>query len=214
MKPYLIGIAGPSGAGKSLFCRLMLSNFNGVSRLKFDDFFKDTDDVEKINGVQMWDYPTSIKWEPLLEATKRLKSGEYAIVPNYSRKEDRMIGEKCVFTAPIILVDGFQSLYSKEMRDLLDLQIFFDLSEDSQIKRRVLRQPWVDKQYLSDVMIPCARKYVIPTKQFADYIVNAEQSPQAVADQCTSIIQTRLGDRLKKLGNRNIFQTVSIKAKV
>ena len=47
MRPYLIGIAGPSGAGKSLFCKVMTATFEGVSRLKFDDFFKDFADVKR-----------------------------------------------------------------------------------------------------------------------------------------------------------------------
>lgn len=197
--PYLIGIAGPSGAGKSVFCRLIQSQFEGVSRLKLDDFFKDINDVPKIQEWINWDDPTSIKWNELIQAATDLKRGKYAIVPNYSRKDDRMVGEKCVFSSPIILVDGFLSLYNKELRDLLDLKIFFDLSEDSQLKRRRERQPWVEEGYLHNVMLPGARKFIIPTKETADFIVNAELSQTAVADYCINVISSALKDRMKKI---------------
>ncbi len=213
-KPYFIAIAGPSGAGKSVFCRLMQSNFAGVSRLKLDDFFKDIDDVPKILDWTNWDDPTSIKWDELVKAATDLKSGHYAIVPHYSRKDDKMVGEKCVFSSPIILVDGFLSLYDPRLRDLIDLKIFFNLSEDSQVKRRKLRQPWVEDGYIENVLLPNARKHVIPTKDFADFIVNAELPPQSVADYCVGIISLALKNRIKKLGSRRRFETVSVSAKV
>lgn len=213
-KPYFIGIAGPSGAGKSVFCRLMQSNFEGVSRLKFDDFFKDIDDMPKVESWVKWDDPISIKWDELVKAATDLKTGNYAIVPHYSRKDDKMIGEKCVFSSKIVLVDGFMSLYDKRLRDLLDLKIFFNLSEDSQVKRRKIRQPWVEDGYLHNVMLPGARKFIMPTIEHADFVVNAELSPQCVADYCIGIIKLALKDNIKKLRTRERFETVDVKARI
>lgn len=214
MSPYLIGIAGPSGAGKSIFCKLMQANFQGVSRLKLDDFFRDIEDVPKYKEWINWDQPSSIKWDLLIKAATDLKAGSHAMVPNYSRAEDRMVGEKCVFSSPIILVDGFLTLHRPELRELLDLSIFFTICEDSQLKRRKLRQPWVEEGYLQEVMLPNARKYVMPSAKHADFIVNAELMPQGVADRCLGLIKTCLQDRLKKLEKRKIFDTVPIIAKV
>ncbi|MDP2631229.1 MAG: hypothetical protein Q8P30_00485 [Candidatus Uhrbacteria bacterium] len=214
MKPYLIGIAGPSGGGKSIFCRLIQSTFANVSRLKLDDFFKDIEDVPKFKNWIYWDHPNSIKWDGLIRAASDLKSGKHAIVPNYSRKDDRQIGEKCVFPAEIMLVDGFMTLVNPELRELLDLKIFFNLSEDSQIKRRIMRQPWVEEGYLHQIMIPSAREIIMPSKQYADYIVNAELPVQSVADHGISIVSHELLHRLKKLEKRKLYQTVSVKANI
>ncbi|MFH1711970.1 MAG: hypothetical protein ABH846_01910, partial [Patescibacteria group bacterium] len=202
------------GGGKSVFCRLMQSSFENVSRLKFDDFFKNIDDVDKLGPWTCWDSPDSIKWDELVQATTDLRAGRYAIVPNYSRKDDKAVGEKCVFPAPIMLVDGFMTLVDERLRDLLDLKIFFNLSEDSQIKRRRIRQSWVEDGYLHEVMIPGSRKFIMPSKQYADYVINAEMSPQAVADHCISIIRNEIGSEVKKLANREIIKTTTLKAKV
>lgn len=199
MKPYFIAVAGPSGAGKSLFCRIIQSRYSNVSRLKLDDFFKDIKDVPVVNGVTDWDRPESLKWDLMIEAAKNLKSGEHAMVPHYSRKEDRQIGEKCVFPADVMLFDGYMTLVHPEMRELIDLKLYFDLSESSQVHRRKMRQPWVMDEYLYNIMLPAARKYITPTKQYADYVVNAELNPTGVAEQCINIIHSHF-KRVKSSG--------------
>ncbi len=190
--PYIIAIAGPGGSGKSVFCRLMQSQFANVSRLKFDDFFIDAADVNIVQGYPEWDHPNSIKWPGLIQAAKDLKEGKFAITPNYSRRYDRQIGEKCIFPAEIMLLDGFMSLANEVLLPYLDLKLYFNLSEDSQKKRRKIRQPSVEKGYLEHIMIPGHRKYLYPSMKNADYVINAELTPTCVAEHCIGIIQTEL----------------------
>lgn len=190
--PILIGIAGPSGAGKSSFCRHIQASIPQTTRLKLDDFFKDITEVPKLDQWTNWDHPDSLHWDELIQAARDLKAGHYAIVPNYYRKEDRRIGEKCVFSSPVILVDGFMSLYHPELRALLDFSLFFDLSEESQIRRRKERQPWVEDGYLSHIMLPAARTYILPTKAYASVVINAEPSEEEVAKQGLVLIQEAL----------------------
>lgn len=211
---YLVGIAGPSGAGKSVFCRLMQSTFQNVSRLKLDDFFLDIEDVPKRGGHIDWDRPESLKWEPLIQAASDLKADKYAMVPNYSRKDNRMIGEKCVLPAQIMLVDGFMTLVDQRLRNLLDLTIFFNLSEHSQIQRRKERQPDVEDGYLMEIMLPAARKYIVPSRAHADFILNAEIPAQAVAQQGIGIIRNKIGAHVKKLERREQIKTTPITAQV
>ena len=212
--PFLIGVAGPSGAGKSVFCKLVQSTFAGVSRLKLDDFFKDMADVPKLDEWVNWDQPSSIKWPELIKATRDLKTGSHAVVPNYSRELDCCVGEKCVFPSEIILIDGFMCLYNEELRDLLDLKLFFNLSEHSQIRRRKERQPWVEDGYLENVMLPAARTYILPSKQHADYVLNAELPRQSVADMGMHIVRSVLNSRVKKLKRRRQFTNVPVKANI
>lgn len=192
MKTFLIGIAGPSGAGKSEFCRLMQQSFPGVTRLKLDDFFVDLQDIPRKGEWLDWDRPDAIKWQQLIKAAESLKNNIPAIVPNYSRLNDCTIGEKCVFPSKIVLVDGFMTLHNPQLRALLNTSIFFKLSEDSQIKRRKERQPWVEDGYLHHIMLPASRKYILPSADFADFVVNAELSKTDVAKRCIAFIEQRL----------------------
>jgi len=188
MKPYFIAVAGPSGGGKSLFCRILQSRYSHISRLKLDDFFRNIEDIPVIDGCINWDHPDSLKWDLMVQAAKDLKAGKHAMVPNYSRKDDRQVGEKCVFPAEVMLFDGFMTLVNPELRELIDLKLYFNLSEDSQIKRRKMRQPWVKDEYLHSIMLPAAREFILPTKQYADHVINAEMNPAGVAEQCINII--------------------------
>jgi len=150
-------------------------------RLKFDDFFCDEADVDRHPlGFANWDNPSSIKWELLQMALMNLKAGLSVTIPDYQRRQNKMVGTKCVQPAPIILLDGYQVLHDPGVREQLDFALYFDLEEDLQIDRRIARQPSVDRGYLYHVMIPAARAFLYPTKKYATHIVNASQEPEAV----------------------------------
>jgi len=210
MQPYLIGIAGPSGAGKSVLCRSIQTRFENVSRLKLDDFFKDIEEVPRYKDWIHWDQPESLHWEDLVQAVQDLKTGKHAIVPNYSRKDDRRVGEKCVFPAPIILVDGFMTLCDERVRDLLDLSLFLTLSEESQVKRRKLRQPWVEEGYLHEIMLPAARECIMPSSNFADYIIDAEPKIDEVFAATCNHLETTVPGLLKNLETSSNFRCEKI----
>ncbi|MEK7094917.1 MAG: hypothetical protein AAB886_02320 [Patescibacteria group bacterium] len=181
MTPVLIGVAGPSGAGKSTFCRRVLDTVPGMSRLKLDDYFVDDTEVDHHPmGYAYWDHPASIKWDGLVEAAQSLKQGRSAVVPNYERAINKMVGTKIVEPSDYILVDGYQVLYHPDLRDLLDLKLYFDLEEDIQVDRRIMRQPDVDRGYLYHVMIPAARAFLYPTKRYADFVIDANGTPEEV----------------------------------
>ncbi|MDA1038307.1 MAG: AAA family ATPase [bacterium] len=180
MKTTLIGIAGPSGAGKSTFCRKLEQSHRNVGRLKLDDFFCNIEDVDYFKGYQNWDDPKNINWRGLVEAAKILKDGVSATIPHYDRMIDKCIGEKCVLPKEIIIIDGFLTLHHPELRELLDLSFYFDLSEKEQITRRKLRQPWVEDGYLNEVMIPYARLHIFPSAKHATHVVNAKREPEEI----------------------------------
>jgi uridine kinase len=188
MQAFLIGIAGPSGAGKSTFCRRLEQNHTNVGRLKLDDFFCDLDEVSLHNGYKNWDDPASINWNGLILAARTLKFGSHATVPHYDRQLNRCVGEKCILPKEIIIIDGFLTLHHPELRTLLEMSFFFSLPEHLQITRRKERQPWVEEGYLHEVMIPNARKYVMPSSAFATHVINAEHEPDAIYHEILNLI--------------------------
>lgn len=187
--PYIVGIGGPSGSGKSVFCKTVVASNDHVSRLKLDDFFCDEDVVERHpEGYACWDHPSSIKWGELVETVHRLKMGLSAEIPDYSRKTNRQEGTKIISPAEVILVDGYMVLWHNELRDLLDLKIYFDAEENTLIERRLERQPDVNKGYLYNVMLPVARQFIEPTRLLADHVVDARLPRDEVYKQGASII--------------------------
>lgn len=190
MTSYLIGIAGPSGAGKSTFCRRLEREHTNVGRLKLDDFFCDATDVGHLNGYQNWDDPSSIDWVPLIHAAKTLKSQGHATVPHYDRALDKRTGEKCLMPKDLVIVDGFLTLHHPELRSLIDVSFFFNLSEPEQVSRRKARQPWVEDGYLQDVMLPNARTYVMPSAKFASHVIDAHAAPETIYTDILSLLHS------------------------
>ncbi|HBL39105.1 TPA: hypothetical protein DDZ10_00300 [Candidatus Uhrbacteria bacterium] len=182
MPSILIGIAGPSGGGKSTFCRRLERSHTNVGRLKLDDFFCDLDEVGLYKGYQNWDDPSSIDWEGLIRAAEVLKTGESATVPHYDRALNCCVGEKCIIPKTMIIVDGFLTLYHPRLRDLMDISFFFNLPEAEQITRRKERQPWVEEGYLTEVMLPNARAYVMPSAAHATHVIDALEPPETIYD--------------------------------
>ena len=95
-----------------------------------------------------------------------------------------------------MLLDGFMTLHNKKLRDLIDLSLFFDLPENEQVKRRKQRQPDVEEEYLHHIMLPCARKYIIPSKKHADHVIDATRHPDDVAKICHKLIKDRVSVHL------------------
>ena len=78
----------------------------------------------------------------------------------------------------VILIEGILALYSKELRDLMDLKIFVDADPDERLIRVIERdiaergrtvQMVVDR-YLS-VLKPMHLEFIEPTKRYADLII-------------------------------------------
>ncbi|MBT6254386.1 hypothetical protein HOI83_04115 [Candidatus Uhrbacteria bacterium] len=202
MNTYLIGVAGPSGAGKSVFCRAALERYPFASRLKFDDFFRDEADVQKHpNGHAFWDDPQSIKWDWLARALADLSAGKSTEIPDYSRKENKMVGTKIVHPAPVILVDGYQILCDERVREHLNMSLFFEIEESLQVSRRIQRQPDVDKDYLYQVMLPAYEAFLAPTKRFAHHVIDSAQTPAAVQAQAYEVLDPEF-ERLGLLANK------------
>jgi uridine kinase len=79
---------------------------------------------------------------------------------------------------PIIILEGIFSFYKSEIRELLDYKIFIDTPADIRILRRAKRDinkrgrsiESIFSQYIKTVS-PMHKKFVEPTKTYADIIV-------------------------------------------
>ena len=113
-----------------------------------------------------------------------LPQGEVALIPQDSYyieaylECDRLPETIRVEPREVILIEGILALYSKELRDLMDLKIFVDADPDERLIRVIERdiaergrtvQMVVDR-YLS-VLKPMHLEFIEPTKRYADLII-------------------------------------------
>lgn len=182
-KIFIIGIAGGTGSGKTRAATNLLEKFseNDVVLLEQDSYYKDLkhisfDEREKNN----FDHPNAIDFDLMYNDIKLLANNSKIIMPIYDytkhiRKEETRIIEN----KKIIIIEGIFALFDQRIRGLLNLKIYVDTPADIRIIRRIKRDinkrdrelSSIIKQYYSTVR-PMHTKFVEPTKQYADIILN------------------------------------------
>lgn len=181
-KSYVLGIAGGTGSGKTTIAQSLKVHFKDQcvniphDRYYNDQSAKTMDERKKTN----YDHPDALETDLFIKQLHQLTNGEKIETPEYdftqhTRKTDTTIP---VSPAPLIIVEGILLFDSQEMRDLMDLKIFVDVSADIRILRRAKRDieergrtiDSVYEQYIQTAR-PMHEKYVEPTKAFADIII-------------------------------------------
>ncbi|MGG4192036.1 MULTISPECIES: uridine kinase family protein [unclassified Paenibacillus] len=165
MKPVIVGIAGGTGSGKSTFCKLLHDELSDcqVSVVSTDHFYKKVlpKMISPVSNVEYDDYnhPDALDYNKLMAYLHNIL--------NSKKRPD------------VIIVEGIFTLYFEELRRLLDVKIFTELDADERMYRRISRnmKSWgmgleeVATYYL-DAAKHREQEFALPTKKFADIIIN------------------------------------------
>lgn len=177
----MIAIAGGSGSGKTTIAQKIHDFFPDESILISQDFYyKDLSHLPlQESSKQNFDHPESLEFSLLRQQLLALKKGESVSLPQYDfatyvRKDESIAVEP----KRIIIVEGLHLLAVPEVRDLFDLKLFVEASEDIRLIRRIYRDqiergrtvPSILEQYLATVR-PMHIEFVEPSKQYADLII-------------------------------------------
>lgn len=188
MVPILVGLSGLSGAGKTSLAEHLESQ-GGVKRFRFDAFYKDEDECPKIGNRPHWDLPESLHLDQAYEALCELKKGNEIWLPLYSRKENRRVGKTIYQPFPIIFAEGLMLFSDEQIRDLFDLRLWLEVSEEEALRRRLLRQPDYDVEYHWRVAAPSARKFSVPHRANAHAVIDGSQPFPEVAARTDEILR-------------------------
>lgn len=179
--PILVGIAGGTGSGKTTLATKIAETFPGKALILSQDlYYKETshlsfEEASKIN----FDHPDAIDFDLFLDHLTQLKEGFGIEHPVYNfRIHNREKKRVWVDPAPLVIVEGILLFAMTEIRDLFDVKIFVDASDDIRLLRRMERDMQergrdflgIRDQYLSTVK-PMHDAFVDPSKQYADLIV-------------------------------------------
>lgn len=186
-QPFMIGVAGPSCSGKTALVKQVIKELgkDNCSLIPLDSYYHDIshlspDQIEVYN----YDTPDAIEKELLFEHIRTISRGMEIEIPSYNYAVHTRSTEKLLIKPrKFILVEGLFALYWKEMRDTFDLNIFIDVPDSVGYERRIerdIRERGVTYEYVSNqyktTVRPMYEQFVNPTKQYADVIVNGEDS--------------------------------------
>lgn len=200
---YIIGIAGGTGSGKTTVVRKIIESMpnEGVALIPQDSYYNDTSDLSmEERRLINFDHPDAFDWKLLTSQIEDLRNGKSIEQPTYSyiisnRLEETVHVEPC----EVIIIEGIMALWSKELRDLMDLKIFVDADADERLIRNIQRDTiergrttqMVIDRYL-EVLKPMHEEFIEPTKRFADLIVPMGGSNKQAIEIIRTYIQHRL----------------------
>jgi uridine kinase len=181
---YFVGIAGGSGSGKTSLVRALRERLpeGQVCVISQDDYYLPIAEQRvDANGRVNFDLPSGIDLDGLANDLRELAAGgtvfrkEYTF--NTESHEPRLIEMRA---APVVLVEGLFVLHHEPIREMLDLRVFVEAHEDTQLERR-LRRDVAERGYGPDDILyqwhnhvlPAYRDYLLPYRHLCDlYVVN------------------------------------------
>jgi uridine kinase len=183
LRSYLVGIAGTSCSGKSLLASHLKDKLpeRRPVVVSCDSYYRDLSTLSPSErSSRNFDHPDAIEWELLQRHLDILAGGEEIIQPVYDfSTHTRSAHSARVSPGELIIVEGLFVLHRQEIRRLLHTKVFVTLSESHAIARRLERdvrergriQESVLDQYNRTVK-PMTEKFVLPSRTFADIIVD------------------------------------------
>ena len=177
----IVGIAGGSGSGKSTLAKQLVEKYpDKIETINLDKYkISSTNkaDFPLVNGMVDWDNPSITRWQKLLNDIKTLQNGTPVTIEIRSvLKPQELVYIKTklrtIYPKEILIIDGYLSLWHKELRSFYSRKYFLLLDQKTRFQRR---DKIVDFDYDKEIHVPAHNKYVEPTKKFADLVLDASK---------------------------------------
>jgi uridine kinase len=202
-KPFVVGITGGSGSGKTHFLYRMMANFSSedICLISQDNYYKNIREQQKdFMGVENFDLPDSFKRQAFYQDLQKLIAGESVELIEYTFNNSNAVPNNILLKpAPIIVVEGLFTMYYEEIKSLLDLKLFVEAPDFLMMKRRILRDGKERGYDMDDVLhryehhvMPTYRKYILPTRYEADFIIPNESDFERALDVITAHLKSLL----------------------
>lgn len=201
---YLVGIAGGSGSGKTTFAQKILKKFDNtdVVILHMDSYYLPVQPKSNYSssGKPNYDHPEAFDWELLTFHLESLKNGQDIQCPVYNFQKSQRDASKSekIGPAKVVLFEGIFSLFSQEIRQILDIKCFLQVEADIRFTRRLHRdvhergrslESVIDQYY--ETVRPMYQKFLDPQRQYADFIIGEE------TDNAAQILSSHINELLR-----------------
>ena len=183
--PHLIAIAGASGAGKTTLAGRLAEALGAAGSaapvVPLDAYYRDQPgEPPAVRAARNFDAPEALETALLFAHLEQLRNGRAAERPTYDFRTHRRTARAVVVQpAPYVVVEGLLALHWATVRELCATKIFLAIDADLALARRIARDTStrgrtaesVRRQW-SETVHPMFRRYVEPTRRFADLTVD------------------------------------------
>jgi uridine kinase len=199
---FVVGIGGHSGSGKSTVARHVGSRLNAhvmsmetysasVNHLPFEERSK-----------QDYDAPSAIDVVLLESHLRQYVAGHAIEAPIYDFAQHLRVEGRTTHIdhKPVLIVEGILALHFAELRPHFNLEIYLDAPEEVCFHRRRVRDI-TERQRSTDLIqwqwentvLPAGRKYALPSKRYADVVIDSSKDLASVEKLVYEAIVQRHG---------------------
>jgi uridine kinase len=182
---FVLGLAGASGSGKSTVAKRVGARLGGhvismetyavaVNHLSFDERAKQDYDAPEATDVKLLENHIS-----------KYAAGHAIEAPIYDFGQHLRIRDRTthVEPKPLLIVEGILALHYPELRPHYSLSIYLEAPDDVCFHRRKVRDiterqrtlELIQWQY-ENTVLPAARRYLLPSKRYADVVIDSTPS--------------------------------------
>jgi uridine kinase len=180
---FIVGLAGASGSGKSTVAKRVVSRLEGhvLSMENYSIVMNDLPLEER--AKQNYDAPHAIDVKLLKSHICDYAAGHAVEAPicdfaRHLRVSDR---REHIPATSLLIVEGILALHFAQLRQHFDISIYLEAPDALCFHRRKVRDiterqrtlEFIQSQY-EDSVLPAARQYLLPSKRFANLVLDSE----------------------------------------
>lgn len=197
---FFVGVGGGTASGKTTFVERLRTEApaNKIQIVPLDAYYRlqDGKTLEE-RALTNYDHPDALEADLLFRHLADLRNGSSFEMPVYDYAlHNRTSRTTKVSVAPVVVVEGILTLHYPFLRELFDLKIFVDCSEELRYERRLARDvsergrtpESVAKQW-RDTVKPMHDQYCQTTREVADRIISGIEPEEGMIQE---IIQKTL----------------------
>jgi uridine kinase len=178
----IVGLAGPSGSGKSTVAKRVAFRLKGhvISMESYTIVMNDLPLEER--AKQDYDAPHAIDVKLLESHIREYAAGHAIEVPICNFAEHLRVSNRRehIPATSLLIVEGILALHFAQLRQHFDLSIYLEAPDGVCFHRRRVRDiterqrslEFIQSQY-EDKVLPAARQYVLPSKSFANFVLDS-----------------------------------------
>jgi uridine kinase len=197
----IVGLAGASGSGKSTVAKRVASRLNGhvISMENYSIVMNDLTLEER--AKQNYDAPHAIDVRLLESHIRDYVAGHAIEAPICDFAEHIRVSDRTehIPASSLLIVEGILALHFARLRQYFNLSIYLEAPDEVCLHRRKVRDitergrslDFILWQYKNNVL-PAMRQYVLPSKCFANLVLDSE-ADLATVEECLydAIIEKR-----------------------
>jgi uridine kinase len=186
---FIVGLAGASGTGKSTVAKRVASRLNGqVISMEVYALEMNHLPLEK-RARQNHDAPHATDLALLESDVLGYSAGNPIEAPIYDFAEHVRVSDRRehIPAKALLIVEGILALHFAQLRQHFDLSIYLEASGEVCFHRRKVRDitergrslGFIQWQY-KNAVLPAARQYLLPSKSFANLVLDSDADPATV----------------------------------